>query len=275
MPRCSYEHMPSEVPMPERRPLVVANWKMYLTPAESRREAELIRKRAAVLARSVEAVVCPSFPLLPDLHAIFFKSPIVLGAQDAHMEEAGPYTGDVSVLHLQKLVRYVIVGHSERRRLHGETDEIVARKMRRVLNAGMHPIVCVGETAEERAAEATLEVVRRQVGAVMTELPVLELPRIVFAYEPVWAIGTGAGTPAPQPAPGEAAEIIGFIRKVASDAGGRRYAGKLRILYGGSVTAKTAAAFMEPGVDGALVGGASTKATDFITIAQEIADAAR
>jgi triosephosphate isomerase len=244
---------------------------MYLGTVESLRAAESIRALASRLARRIDVVVCPSFPLLPQIREVLARSRILLGAQDVHAEERGPFTGDVSAEHVRSFVRFVIVGHSERRAHHGETDETIAKKVERVLKAGMHPIVCVGETAEERDAGETIKKVRTQVATILQGLPVLELPRILFAYEPVWAISAGLGEPSQKPEPGEVAEVVGLIRKVASDLGERRYAQQMRVLYGGSVTAKTVRPFVsEPGVDGALIGGASTKPAEFIAIVKEI-----
>ena len=263
--------MKSRKPLSERRPVAVANWKMYLSAAESVRAAESLRALVARLPRRIEIIVCPSFPVLPEVRRVLGRSRILLGAQDVHAESHGPFTGDVSVDHVRRYVRYVIVGHSERRRHHGETDAVVAAKTARVLRAGLHPIVCVGETAEERDRGETIQKVRSQVTTILEDLPVLELPRLLFAYEPIWAIGTGVDVPAEQPEPREVTEVIGLIRKVASDLGQRRYASQMRVLYGGSVTAKTVRPFVsEPGVDGVLVGGASTKPAEFVGIIKEI-----
>lgn len=254
-----------------RRPIVVGNWKMYLSSRAEVRAAEGIRRLAPPLARKMDIVVCPSFPQLADVRRLFARSRVHVGAQDVHSAELGPFTGDVSASQLSALVRYVIVGHSERRRHHGETDAQVGEKIRLAVRAGLHPVVCVGETRAERDAGETVRRISAQVTTLLDGLPVLELPRLVFAYEPVWAISAGPGKPAPQPDPEDAAEMIGLIRKVAARLGQRRYAEKMRILYGGSVTAKTVAAFVsQPGVDGALPGAASTQPAEFIAIAREI-----
>lgn len=256
----------------ERQPIVIANWKMYLGSAEGIRAARVIRALVSRAAgRVVEVVVCPSFPLLSAVREEFKNSRVQVGAQDAHAEAAGPYTGDVSVTNLRGLVRYVIVGHSERRQFHGETDETVGRKLRQVLHAGLRPVVCVGETAEERDRGETVAKVHRQVQALVSTIPALSLTRCVFAYEPIWAISAGPDRPQEQPDPADAAEVIGLIRKVSADVAGRRYAELLRIVYGGSVTAKSVTAFVsEPGVDGVLVGGASTKPAELAAIVREV-----
>lgn len=256
---------------PARRPIAIANWKMYLSSTESVRAAQALRTLVGRLGRRVEVVLCPAFPSLQAVRAALADSRIALGAQDVHAELSGPYTGDVSVTNLRGLTQYVIVGHSERRERYGETDDAVAQKVRRVLSSGLHPMICVGETAEERDDGETTVVVRRQVQNILQGVPALSLARCVFAYEPRWAISRGPGKPAPQPDPRDASEIIRFIRKVAADRAGQRYAERLRVVYGGSVESRTCRAFVcEPGVDGALVGGASTKPAEFAAIIQEI-----
>lgn len=256
-----------------RRRIAIANWKMYLGAAECIRAARAIRSGAGrVASRDVDIVLCPPSPSLAPVKEALGSTRVSVGAQDVHAELSGPYTGDVSVLQLRGMVRYVIVGHSERRERYGETDELVAQKVRRVVAAGLSPIVCVGETAEERGDGDTIAVVRRQVETVLHGVSALSLARCVVAYEPRWAISQGPGRPAPQPEPGDPAEVIRLIRKIASDHAGRRYAERLRVIYGGSVDAKTCCAFVrEPGVDGALVGGASTKPSEFLAIVRAIA----
>lgn len=254
-----------------RLPVAVANWKMYLSAAESVRAAEGLRALVGTLSRRMEIVVCPSFPMLSAVRQALGQSRILLGAQDVHAELRGPFTGDVSVDHVRAHVRYVIVGHSERRQHHGETDAAVQGKTARVLTAGLHPIVCVGETAEERDRGDTIKKIRSQVATIVENLPVLDLPRLLFAYEPIWAISAGPNSPAEQPEPREVVEVVGLIRKVASDIGKPRYASQMRVLYGGSVTARSVRPFVsEPGVDGVLVGGASTKPAEFAGIIKEI-----
>lgn len=255
----------------DRRPIVIANWKMYLSAAATLRAARATRVLAARSAARVDVVLCPPFPLIPGVVAAVKGSRIRVGAQDLHAELKGPYTGDVSAEHLRGLVTYVILGHSERRRQYGETDEIVSQKVRRALHAGIQPIVCVGETAEERDAGDTVATVRRQVHHVLAGMPALSLARCVFAYEPVWAVSHGVGRPSPQPTPEDAAQVMGLIRKVAADRAGRRYAERLRVVYGGSVDAKTAKLFAaEPGVDGVLVGAAATNPVELHRIIRDV-----
>lgn len=255
----------------DRRPIVIANWKMYLDAAATLRAARATRVLVARAAARVDIVLCPSFPLIPSVVAAVKGSRIRVGAQDVHAELRGPYTGDVSAEHLRGLVRYVIIGHSERRRQYGETDDIVARKFHQALHAGLQPIVCVGETADERDAGDTVAVVRRQVHRVLAGMPALSLARCVFAYEPVWAVRSNLGAPGAQPAPDDAAQVMGLIRKVAADRAGRRYAERLRVVYGGSVDAKTAKIFVaEPHVDGVLVGASSTNPVALHRIIREV-----
>ncbi len=260
-------------PLPgERRLIVIANWKMYLGAPESVRAARAMRTLTARQAgRAVDVVLCPPFPLLAAVQDALRGSRLQVGAQDVHQELAGPHTGDVSVAHLRGLARFVIVGHSERRRDHGETDEQVAQKTRRALRAGLAPIVCVGETAQERDDGETVSRIRRQVEAVVTGLSPLSLARCTFAYEPVWAISAGPGAPSEQPRAEDVAHLQGLIRKVVADRAGRRHAERVRVVYGGSVTAKTVRPFVaEPGVDGVLVGAASTKPGECAAIVREV-----
>lgn len=259
-------------PLPTRRPVVIANWKMYLGFQESVRVAGAIRSLVGRMAgRAVDVVLCPSFPALIPVREALAGSRLLVGAQDLHPEADGPYTGDVPAAQLRGLVRAVIVGHSERRRGHGETDEQVAAKVRRALTAALVPIICVGETAEERAAGDTVKKITGQVRTILAGVSPLSLIRCVFAYEPVWAISKGPGQPRPQPEPADAAELMGLIRKLAADHAGSGYAAKLRVVYGGSVQARTTTAFVcEPGVDGVLVGAASTKAGELATIVRAV-----
>lgn len=255
--------------MNERKPLIVANWKMYLDAKNSKLAADsLVRMERGT---DVDVVVCPSYPLLASIREILAGSGIELGAQDVHFLEKGAFTGDVSVGEVKDFVRYVIVGHSERRHYHGDTDEIVALKVRLLLRSGLHPIVCVGESAEERDEGKTIQKIRQQVEMVLKDLPLLDFPRIIFAYEPIWAISPSLEKSAPQPEPQEVAEISNLIRKLISDSGGNKYMEKMRVIYGGSVNAKNVAQFVkEPGVDGVLVGGASTRPADLISIIREV-----
>lgn len=251
-----------------RMPLVAGNWKMHKTTGEAR---ELI----AALVRSewppgVEVAVCPPFTALADAVRLLNGSPIRLGAQDVFWEPQGPYTGEVSPVMLAELrCRYVIVGHSERRQHFGENDEVVARKVRAAFAHGLIPILCVGERLDERDAGQAERVVSRQVEIAATALPADQIRRLVVAYEPVWAIGTGRAATGQ-----EANRVIGLIRETLR----RRTAGaaaETRVLYGGSVTPDNAAEFSrQPEIDGALVGGASLDARKFFAVVHAYADRA-
>jgi len=249
--------------------MVVANWKMYLSRTASLQVANSLAKILTKQAEKMDIVLCPSYPIISEIASIFADTKISVGAQDIHHEENGAYTGDVSVSEIQGLAKYVIVGHSERRKNHGDSDEMISVKAKLALKGGIHPIICVGETFQERQKGGTIEVIKRQVSKVMENLSYIDFSRIIFCYEPVWAIAPALGELASQPEAQEVAEMAGLIRKIAHENG--KYAEKIRVLYGGSVTSKSAAAFVsEPGVDGVLVGGASTKPSEFSGIIREI-----
>jgi len=254
-----------------RKSLAVANWKMYLSAEQSLQAAKSFGAMWKTRKQEeVQVIICPSFPLLHRVKEILPKS-LEMGARDVHEDTHGAYTGDVSVKQIQDLVRFVIVGHSERRKFHGDTDEIAAQKAQRALKAGLHPLICVGENEREKQGGKTIEKIKGQVNTIMENMSALDVSRMVFCYEPIWAISGGPGELKEQPEPGEVAEIAGLIRKLVADKGERRYAEKMRVLYGGSVTSKNVSPFVsEPGVDGVLVGGASTKPAEFSAIIKKI-----
>jgi triosephosphate isomerase (TIM) len=214
---------------------------------------------------AVEVVVCPPFTALRAVGTLIDgdRLPLGLGAQNCHPEPEGPYTGEVSAPMLARLgCGYVIVGHSERREQFGETDELVNRKAKAVMAAGMRPIVCVGETLQQREAGRTAEVVEGQVRGSLAAIPAEQVAGLVVAYEPVWAIGTGRAATAE-----DAQETIALVRGVVADLAGRAAADGLRVQYGGSVKAGNAEDLaVQPDVDGALVGGASLDADEFAMI---------
>jgi triosephosphate isomerase len=244
-----------------RQKFVCGNWKMHKTVAEA---TALARELADGLAgeRRVQVAVAPVFTGLAAVGAALQGSPIELAAQDVHWEAQGAFTGEVSAAMLADVgVKHVIVGHSERRQLFGETDASVRKKLGAVLQAGLRPILCVGETLAERESNQTLEVVGRQVRAGLAGLPAEVLAAVTLAYEPVWAIGTGKTATTAQ-----AQEVHAAIRAILREQGGAA-ADAIRIQYGGSVKPENAAELMsQPDVDGALVGGASLKAKDFLAI---------
>ncbi len=234
-----------------RQPLVAGNWKMHGNRAANRALLDAI---VAGAGTGAEMAVCVPFPYLAQAAERLAGTPVAWGAQNVSEHAQGAYTGEVSAAMLAEFgCRYVIVGHSERRSLYGETDELVAAKFGAVQAAGLRPILCVGETLAERDAGRTEEVVARQLDAVLAKHA--KAPT-VLAYEPVWAIGTGRTA-----TPEQAQEIHAFLRK--------RVAHGARILYGGSVKPQNASAiFAMPDVDGGLIGGASLVAEDFLAIAR-------
>ncbi|MEZ5499426.1 MAG: triose-phosphate isomerase [Steroidobacteraceae bacterium] len=243
------------------RPIVAGNWKLNGSRTANR---ELIERILAGQAPSdsAECVICPPFVYLADLARALAGSGIALGAQDVCAEAAGAFTGEVSAAMLSDVgATWAIVGHSERRSLYGETDELVARKFSAAQGQGLTPILCVGEQLQERERGATTEVVGRQLDAVLQLAGVASFAAAVIAYEPVWAIGTGVTA-----TPAQAEDVHAFIRERLrrQDA---KIAADVRILYGGSVKAANAAElFAQPNVNGGLIGGASLNAEEFLAI---------
>jgi triosephosphate isomerase len=242
---------------PVRRPLVSGNWKMHLTHLEA---MAVVQKLAVSLDKgdyaAVDVSIHPAFTALRSVQTTLESDriPIALGAQNVHWDKQGAVTGEVSPPMLAKLnVRYVIVGHSERRQFLGETDEMVSRKVRATLEAGMTPICCVGETLAHRDAGETVEVVVGQVEAGLAKVAPEDVAGLVVAYEPIWAIGSGRTA-----TPDDAQTVAAAIRMAVKGAHGTDAARGLRIQYGGSVKPSNAAELLAgPDVDGALVGGAS------------------
>lgn len=245
-----------------RTPLVAGNWKMNKTVAEARDLVSLMSAKLREIT-NVEKVLCPPFIAIPALAETLEGSGIGLGAQNLHWEEKGAFTGEVAPAMVKEFCQYVIIGHSERRAYFGETDESVNRKLRAALKVELTPIVCVGETLDQYESGATSEVVRRQISVGLAGIDSAFAPRIVVAYEPVWAIGTGKASS------GENANFVHqqVIRPALGDLFGAENAAAIRILYGGSVTAANAAEFFAyADIDGALVGGASLKPDEFVAI---------
>jgi len=237
---------------------------MYKTAAEA---VELIKELKGINNNGdVDVVVCPPFTALKDVGQVLAGCDIKLGAQNVHWEDAGAFTGDISALMLKELrVGYVIVGHSERRKIFGETDALINKKVRKVLEKDMVPILCVGETLEEREADKTEEIVKQQTIKDLQGLNEEEIKKIVIAYEPIWAIGTGRTATS-----GEANRVIGYIRDIIKGLTNSQVAERIRILYGGSVKPDNASGLLvQPQIDGALVGGASLDAQKFSTIIKQ------
>ncbi len=255
-------------PPTARRPLISGNWKMHHNHLEAIQTVQkLSYKLTSEDYDAVDVSVHPTFTALRSIQLLLDdqRIPIALGAQNCHWEEKGAFTGEISVPMLAKLdVVYVIVGHSERRELFGETDDDVRRKLEAVIAGGMTPIVCVGETLEERESGTTEDKVRGQVEAALKGLPPEQVATLVIAYEPIWAIGTGRTA-----TPEDAQATIGLIRQVAAGLFDDEVAGRIRIQYGGSVKPSNIAELMaQPDIDGALVGGASLDADDFARLVQ-------
>ena len=246
---------------PRRKPLVAGNWKMHRTGPEA---LELIQQlRNGYTPGRAEVMVAPPFTALEAVSRALETSGIALGAQNVHWEAQGAFTGEISAGMLKALgCAYVIVGHSERRQLFGETDSWVSKKARAVLHTGMRPLVCIGETLAERDSGRTLEVCSNQLQGSLAGVAVEEMTHVVLAYEPVWAIGTGRNA-----TPAQAQEVHAHVREQLVRLFGRPVGESLRILYGGSVKADNAAELLgQADVDGALVGGASLKAQEFLAI---------
>jgi triosephosphate isomerase (TIM) len=244
-----------------RQPLVAGNWKMHGTRAEN---ASLISGLLDLLqpGKRAEIMVCPPFPYLMETARLLKDSGVALGAQSVCAEAQGAFTGEVSAAMLKDVgCRYVLVGHSERRQLYGESDALVARKFMAAQSQGLLPVLCVGETLDEREADRTTEVVTRQLEAVLAVCGVQALARAVIAYEPVWAIGTGRTA-----SPEQAQTVHAVIRAKVTERDAT-IGGSVRVLYGGSVKASNAQElFAMPDIDGGLVGGASLKADEFARI---------
>lgn len=244
-----------------KRPIIAGNWKMNNTKEQTKKLIEELKP--LVKDAACEVVVCVPFTSLETARKAARGSNIQLGAQNVHWAEKGAFTGEISAAMLAELkVKYVIVGHSERRQYFGETDQTVNLRTKAALKAGLKVILCVGETLEEREAGKTNEVVTRQTIEGLKDISRQEIKSIVIAYEPVWAIGTGRTATAE-----DANETIKVIRKAVRKPYGRATASSIRIQYGGSMNAKNASELMAmPQIDGGLIGGASLKAEDFAKV---------
>jgi len=249
--------------MTTRRPFVAGNWKLHKTLAESTALVEELRGTLGDLTAGVDVAVAPVFTALSAVGGKLAGSDIGLAAQDVHWEAKGAFTGEVGPDQLTDVgCRYVVIGHSERRQFFGETDESVARKVTAVLERGMTPIVCVGESLEQRRSGAAQDVAVAQVSGALGHLDAAQMATLVLAYEPIWAIGTGETA-----SPADAQEMHAAIRGRLSSLFDAATANAVRIQYGGSVKPDNAVALMgQPDIDGALVGGASLTAEPFTAI---------
>ena len=245
-----------------RKTIIAGNWKMNKTLSETRAYAEEIKPMLGK-PKWCEVVLCVPYVNIPAAVRLFKESRIAIGAENCHYESTGAYTGEVSAEMLKELgVKYVIIGHSERRAYYNETDFTVNKKVHAALEAGLYPIVCVGESLEQREQDVTMELIAYQVKAALAGVPADKMRHVVIAYEPIWAIGTGKTATAEQ-----AGEVCEGIRAVVRKLYGARVARAVTIQYGGSMNAKNAAELLaQPDVDGGLIGGAALKPADFTTI---------
>ena len=244
-----------------KRPIIAGNWKMNNTNAGTK--ALLTELVPLVKDAKCEVVVCVPFTDIDTARKAIRGSNIKLGAQNVHWAPKGAFTGEISAEMLRELkVEYVLIGHSERRQYFGETDETVNARVKAAIDGGLKPIICVGETLEERESGKTAEVVIRQINGAFKDIEKYDLKKIVVAYEPVWAIGTGKTATAQ-----DANDTIAVIRKALRKLYGKTAANAMRIQYGGSMNAKNADELMSmKEIDGGLIGGASLKAADFARV---------
>jgi len=245
-----------------RTPIIAGNWKMSKTVAEAIQLAHAICEDAANIA-DVDVVLCPPFTAISAVKNIVENTRVGLGAQNMHWEEQGAFTGEVSPLMLAELCEYVILGHSERRQYFGETNQSVNKKIKAALSHGLTPIVCVGENLAQNEAGETAEFVGGQVKTAFADLSAEDALKVIVAYEPIWAIGTGKNAD-----PATANSIIGLnIRGALAQLYGEDAAQQIRVQYGGSVKPENVKGYMsQPDIDGALVGGASLKPDSFLAL---------
>jgi len=246
-----------------RRKVIAGNWKMYKNVDESAKLINELKDRLKDLSDTVEVILCPPFTSLGIASQLLRASRLKLGAQNMHFQDDGAYTGEISGQMLRFIgCEYVILGHSERRTYFHESDEIINRKVKKALASNLKPIVCVGETLDERERGLTEVVVTKQAGGVLDGIPLEDLRRLVIAYEPVWAIGTGKNA-----TPQQANDVHKLIRGLISKTYDRSAGDGLIIQYGGSVKPENAVDLLsQPDIDGALVGGASLQAESFAAI---------
>ena len=246
-----------------RRLLIAGNWKMNCGPAETSELLSGLKDQMPQIPKAVDVLVCPPEISLTTAASQLANSDIMYGAQNVHFEDNGAFTGEVSTAMLTEVgCHYVIIGHSERREYFVETDQMVNRKTVKALDAGLKPIICVGESLDQRKKDVHETMVAKQVQAALSEVDESVVDDVVIAYEPIWAIGTGETA-----SPGQAQEMHAMIRNVISDLYDNKSAEAIRILYGGSMKPKNAEELLQQAdVDGGLIGGASLKAESFTTI---------
>lgn len=245
-----------------RKTIIAGNWKMNKTPSEAK---ALIEEMKPLLSKTkwCEVVLCVPFTDIQAAVKAAKGSKIAIGAENMHFEKSGAFTGEISADMLRELgVKYVIVGHSERREYFNETDETCNKKVKAAIENGLRPILCVGESLSEREQDVTMEVIRKQVKIGLQGVAVEDIKKVIIAYEPIWAIGTGVTATSEQ-----AGEVCAKIRDCLREMYGARAARAITIQYGGSMNAKNAAELLaQPDVDGGLIGGASLKSADFAAI---------
>lgn len=246
-----------------RKPIIAGNWKMFKTVSEAASFFADVKGKAEV--DGVESVICAPFTALPALVEAAQGTTIAIGAQNLHYEDNGAFTGEISGVMLKDLgVKYVIIGHSERRAYFAETDEIVNKKAHAAFKHGLTPIICVGEKLEEREAGQTKDVCKVQTEAAFQGLSAAQAAEVVIAYEPIWAIGTGKSSTSE-----DAEDVIAYIRGIVEGLYGAETANAVRIQYGGSVKPNNVSEYMgQPNIDGALVGGASLEAASYIQLVE-------
>ena len=244
----------------KRKLIIAANWKMNKGPAETTEFIESFLPGSEELSESCDIIIAPPYVSLPVAASLLVDSPVALSAQNVSEQDEGAFTGEVATRMLNEVgAQYVILGHSERRAIYGESDEFINAKVRKALTAGLVPIFCIGETLEERESGELEEVLRAQVSGGLADLTVEDMAEVVVAYEPVWAIGTGVTA-----TPDQAQEAHAFVRTLLGDQFGAEVAAATRIQYGGSVKPGNSAELMaQTDIDGALVGGASLEAGSF------------
>ena len=245
-----------------RKTIIAGNWKMNKTLSETRAYAEAIKPQLGK-HKWCEVVLCVPAVNIPGAVKLFKDTRLAIGGENCHYEASGAFTGEVTVEMLKEVgAKYVIIGHSERRQYYNETDFTVNKKVHAALEAGLYPIVCVGESLEQRELGVTMDLISYQVKAALSGVPADKMRHVVIAYEPIWAIGTGKTATAEQ-----ANEVCEAIRAVIRKLYGARVARSVTIQYGGSMNAKNAQELLaQPDVDGGLIGGASLKAPDFVEI---------
>ena len=250
-----------------KKPMIAGNWKMELSYAATVELARAVKKQIDSSSVTSDIVVCPSFTPLAEVAEVLKKvDHISVGAQNIHYEEKGAWTGQVSVSQIRDFVEWCIVGHSEMRALLGESDEEVARKANILLEHRINPIICIGETGDERETDQTVSKITEQMGALLSTIDRPSFARLVIAYEPIWAIGTGV-----VPDPDDVSEVVLLIRKLVANAFSKDVADRLRILYGGSVKPENVGSYVGgPYADGVLVGGASLHPIQFKEIVESV-----